>query len=1412
MAKESISKIGIFLDGKQAVSVITDMTNRIKELNAEKAKIESKKMFSPEDILSMQNIDKKIKELNSSIKNIRRQLPDISEVLRDVSKASENDLSRAMRSLIKQTKNLDRSTQEYAENRKKIALIREELDKINESSGKSAQEIVRVDAAIRRLDKQSMSQLSKAAEQLSKDIQQLSPGTDLFIKKSEQLNAVKKRYQELNDIVKQVGKAQPVLLPKDVVQDMGSFSANEIREAINELKRMKDAIPTGEVKSLEEINKQINLLETHLKGSQAPIKLKSTASAIEQIGVKADKASPNLINIEKTIRRLNKQSTGQLNKAISQLNTEISKLTPGTQKYIEKSKQLSIIQSRYDQITGAVKKQTSALDQAGAAIKRWASYALAYAGFNQLTAGLRSMYEMNVALSDQLSDIEKTTGITGRELAGLSDDINRIDTRTSVEQLNNLAAAAGKLGITGKKDVLGFVEAGNMINVALGEDLGEDAIKNIAKLNDVLGITKELGVEKAMLATGSAINELGQSSTASEAYLVDFAQRLGGIAAQAKLTIQQVLALGSASDQMGQNVEVSATALNKLITTIVSKSNQVAKAIGVTNKELQDALNKSTWDALLLVFEKLAGKGGLAAIAPLMGDLGSDGARLTQVISALASNTNKLNEEIEISNKAFAEGTSVVNEYEKKNNNLAGTIEKIGKNIRRWFLGSGVTDWLLKQAKAIETLTRGADTAIEKFEKQQKITNKLTKEIAPLLDEIDRLKDSKSADEQQRLSTIMEQVSSSIPNAVTWMGRYGQILGINTDKAREFIEEQKRTLAFMNKGAISEAEGKLYELEKKRIYLEERMGEISQKGSYTTSRTFQTSTFGTSQTITYEESSIEKIKQQENELKETYIQIQKLKSDIRDLSGESLEDLNEITENATNAAVISAESDEERKKRLKSALDDIDAYVDQEKTKLIQARINKQKYRDEDIDSETKYNSMLEKIQFEALNKKLAIAGLDKDKRAEIERQFHDFKLKLFNVAENKEKQWVESYNKLQEQLGIRSEDKDKRNIARINVLYDTIIQKAKEGVSANYKSQEEINKDIEKFQAEREKAIRGYWAEQDIKSMDESEAKEKSDLRQKFIDRKMDYEEYLRQEAELENQYADAKLLVEGLNEEQLTELRKKQQEIRFQNMKQAYDKEKALQKQYANVIESSLEGLGGAFAQLATGSEDSMEQMRSALIDTLFDTLTQMVDIWLKELDIAAAVNIAMGSAKEVGTKGLLGIATAALVSGAIHGFMQVAKAAIKSALGGKGDVGSGSMGQRVVKSPGFSIGGYSGEGGTHEVAGVVHKEEYVVPAWQMRDPVSFDYVRALETIRQTRTHANPLPRAGYAEGGPVQTFVPPFTTSDPELSNTLKQINNFLHRLDSKQFTTVLNVSRLNDFQNRFSASVARGSRKG
>lgn len=1274
--------------------------------------------------------------------------------------------------------------------------------------------------------------------------------------------------------------------------------------------------------------------------------------------------SRQLADVSGVINSLSTKPINAIKDAIRTVTTQMNRLDRDTEAYAKREKQLKLLRKELDNITESGKKNVGVLDQIAATAKRLASYVLVYAGFNELTSGLRKMYDLNVKLSDQLADIEKTTGITGRELMALSDDINKINTRTPVEQLNNLAIAAGKIGIQGKKDVLEFVKAGNMINVALGEDLGEDAIKNIAKLNDVLGITKELGVEKALLSTGSAINELGQSSTASESYLVDFAQRLGGIASQSGITMQQILALGSVSDQLGQNVEVSATALNKFITTIVANTEKVAKAIGVTTSELRGALDKSTWDGLLFVFEKLQSKGGLAGLAPIMGDLGSDGARLTAVLSALTKNASMLTTEVNLSNKAFAEATSVVDETTKKEESFAGIMAKISKNVTEIFQKSAIVDrfkqlalyvynvtsqfdefgnriggatniiitlveWLVKlgvylfqhidflrnlaiawatlnvtlklaaisegllivKQTALNVLTATAttlqiayNTTLSLFRGRLKdasagasLLSKSLKGIPMLalaaaaaavvtgIIALGREMTKASREAAKFRSTMNAAIAdetaeanylfTSLQNTVGSSKERLEIINEINTKYKEYLPNLINET--MSNEELATALKTVNDRLQEKIVLEmknEEMNKITRE-SLTNQMdlldkirsNIKAPSFNKEQVIKEIKGFTETMIQEGMNFTTTwnqlvskvqslvpagafsgdfYVEAEKYVRELFDLRQKTIAATKRFdafipeqqnTGNVLPEVVVTGkqpvtgvESDKERNKRLKASLDDVDAYVDQEKTKLIQARINKQKFRDQDIDSEEKYNEMLEKIQFEALNKKLQIAGLDKDKRAEVERQFYDFKLKLFNKSENAEKQWVSSYEKLQDQLGIRSEDKDKRNLARIEVLYDSLIKKAKEGVAANYKSQEEITKDIELFQKEREKAIQGYWAGQDIKSMDQEEAEEKAKLKERFLNREMDYEEYLRREAELENQYAESKLFIEGLTEEQLTDLRTRQQEIRFQNMKQAYDKEKALQQQYANVIENSLKGLGGAFSQLFTSTEDGMGQMKDALIDTMFESLEGMVDIWLKELNIAAAVNIALGSAKEVGSKGLLGLATAALVSGAIMGFMQVAKTAIKSALGSKkGTSSSSSSGKRVVK--GYSVGGYSGDGGTHEVAGVVHKGEYIVPAFQMKDPVSFNYVRALETIRQTRTQANPLPRAGYAEGGPVQSTVPVFAASDPELGNTLKQINVFLQKLDTKQFTTVLNVSRLNDFQNRFSASVARGSRK-
>lgn len=1342
--------------------------------------------------------------------------------------------------------------------------------------------------------------------------------------------------------------------------------AREVTRQVKDVSTVIDHLDTSPIKAIRDAIKAVTAQMERLDRSTPRYAEKENQLRMlnqELTRIASSKAFEKL-DLDNLVKKINVQPIDVLKRAVAQLNSEIGQLAPGTQAYIDKNRQLSLVRGRMDELTGSVRKQNSAFEQVGNTIKRLASYVLVYAGFNELTSGLRKIVEMNARLSDQLADIEKTTGITGKDLRALGEDIRQIDTRTPVEELNNLAYTAGKLGITGRENVLGFVKAANQINVALGEDLGEDAIRNIAKLNDVLGITRDMGVEKSLLATGSAINELGQSSTASEGYLVDFAQRLGGIAAQAGITVQQILALGSASDQAGQNVEVSATALNKLITTIISKTNQVAKAIGVTSEELKGALSESTWQGLMLVFEKLAGKGGLAGIAPLMGDLGSDGARLNAVISALTINMDKMRGALELSNKAFAEATSLTLETLKKEESLNGIWLRSMKNLQKYLMDSKITARLKDIAVYVYRITSNFDEMGNRISGAVNIiavlADWLVRLATFLMKNIDLIASLVAAFVTYKAAILGAQIATKAYTAVlaTWQamaktvhatmfalqaagsllaGNIGgatkawklfntafkssvvglalsALVGIGTaiyaiyqrttaasramaafrKELNESVSAAQSEAIYLFDSAMKAAAGTderkraIIEInEKYGKYLPNLLTEVTSTTELATAlkvvnRALQDQIVMrmkkeeiervTRQGLTDELNAIDKMKYRSKgaedmqnrivnrmrELTETYASegasalrvflnvrkgLQNAFPDSSKESGyywdevnryvtayvkmrdklaeidkryepysptrtESVDSIDEVVVTAAKKIKTAEETEKERQKRIKQALADVDAYIDREKTKLIQARIDRQKYREEEIDSSRKYEGMLEKIEFEGLEKKLAIAGLEKEKRAEIERRFYDLKLKLFNKAETAEKTWMESYSKLQDQLGIRSENKDLQAIARINVLYDTLIDKAREGVKANYKSQEEINADIEKFQAEREKAIREYWAGRDLKSLDEEESREKARLRERFTNREMNYEEYLYQEAEIEAQYAETRLLVEGLTEAQLTELRKKEQDTRFNNLKAAYDKEKALQKQYVSVIENSLTGLGAAFGELFGSTTDGMKNMQDALIDTLFDTLSAMVDIWLQELSIAGTVYTAQGQMAEIGKKGLMGLATGALISGIIHGLLQAAKSAIKSAIGGRSGSSS-SSGERVVSSSGYSVGGDTGEGDKYEVAGIVHKGEYVVPQWQMKDSVSFDHVRALETIRRTRTTLNPL--RGYAEGGGVSEPVPVLTPADMELSETLEGIRSLLERLERNGVNAVYNINRLNDIQDRLSNSRLRGSRK-
>lgn len=66
------------------------------------------------------------------------------------------------------------------------------------------------------------------------------------------------------------------------------------------------------------------------------------------------------------------------------------------------------------------------------------------------------------------------------------------------------------------------------------------------------------------------------------------------------------------------------------------------------------------------------------------------------------------------------------------------------------------------------------------------------------------------------------------------------------------------------------------------------------------------------------------------------------------------------------------------------------------------------------------------------------------------------------------------------------------------------------------------------------------------------------------------------------------------------------------------------------------------------------------------------------------------------------------------------------------------------------GFSEGGFTGKGGRHQVAGVVHRGEYVVAAPELRDPEVARDVARIEQKRRARVGGFGSRSGGFAEGG--------------------------------------------------------------
>ena len=219
------------------------------------------------------------------------------------------------------------------------------------------------------------------------------------------------------------------------------------------------------------------------------------------------------------------------------------------------------------------------------------------------------------------------------------------------------------------------MQAADQINIALGEDLGEGAVKNIGKLANIFGDDKRMGLKQAMLSTASAINELAQNSSASEGNILDFTTRLSAMAKTAGLTQAQVMGLGAMFETQGLNAEVAATALSKVMQKMGSDTEKMAKMAGLNVQEFSN-LVQTDMNAALIEFAKGIGRlGGITEVSPALKELSLTGSGVSSVVNILAQNLDKVATQQDLATRAFTEGTSATNEAAKANSTAAANLE-----------------------------------------------------------------------------------------------------------------------------------------------------------------------------------------------------------------------------------------------------------------------------------------------------------------------------------------------------------------------------------------------------------------------------------------------------------------------------------------------------------------------------------------------------------------------------------------------------------------------------------------------------------------------------------------------------------------------------------------------------------------
>lgn len=612
--------------------------------------------------MARQEVYTTIVKLNSE--EAKNRLKELEDKIARLKKAKQDAFStgdsRLGASLAKDLKTAEREMKQF---KNSTMSVKETLDNLSDAS---------------------LGQLEKAARHLKGQMKAVSDPAD-YAKLEEQLSKVKDQMLHLKGATRQAEEeAQRMTatlnnLQHASIEDL-NFTRAKIRSKMNSMDPSSDSYAQSAAK-LKLVDAELERIR--LSEQKVVTLMQQYDNEIDKANVDIKETKRQMQLVDNTLSHLKTSSVRDLEYSMKVLNQEMRGLDRGSEAFKQMQMQAKQLKTELEAVRAEGQAQQSWIGRTADRFNRMQGVILgAIATISGLTFTVKSCIEKFASMDDEMTNVRKYTGQTADEVERMNEDFKKMDTRTAREKLNQLAGDAGRLGITATSLVEEFVDGADKINVALGDDLGDDAVSQIGKLAQMFGEDKTKGLRGAMLATGSAVNELAQNSSASAGYLVDFTARVAGVGKQAGFTQAQIMGLASVLDQNMQQDETAATAVQNLLAKMFQDSAKFAKIAGLNVKEFSKTLKEDANGALLQFLAALRSKGGFAQLAPMFEEMKMDGSRATGVLTVLADKLDDIKAAQDLATKSYAEGTSVINEFNTQNESVQAQLDKAKKKFQ----------------------------------------------------------------------------------------------------------------------------------------------------------------------------------------------------------------------------------------------------------------------------------------------------------------------------------------------------------------------------------------------------------------------------------------------------------------------------------------------------------------------------------------------------------------------------------------------------------------------------------------------------------------------------------------------------------------------------------------------------------